>query len=81
MNFGSNKYGEKKFFKLLHYMEPKRKLYSHGLPILLGSFLAYACLGIYYKKMEYDTWMRVYGDFQPVYAPLAGNYHLRYYCQ
>jgi hypothetical protein len=71
MHWGSNKYGQKKIYKLERFLEYKKKIYLGAL-IVIGFNLSYLLLSIYYKKLDHDTWVTSsYGDYVPTYEKLG----------
>jgi hypothetical protein len=78
MYWGSNKYGQKKLYKLERFFVPTR---NNAIAILfiIGGNISYFLLALHYKRLEHDHWMRSYGEFFPLYSKI-GEFTIRSYC-
>jgi succinate dehydrogenase hydrophobic anchor subunit len=79
MIWGSNKYGQKKLYKLDRFLQPRRTMFFTAL-LLISYNLVYLGLALYYKKLEHDIWMNSYGDYFPKYEK-AGVFTVRTFCK
>jgi hypothetical protein len=70
MIWGSNKYGQKKFYKLERFLE-KRNLKYLAFMMILGFNLTYLGLALHYKKLEHDIWMNSFGEYFPMYEKVG----------
>jgi hypothetical protein len=73
--FGTNKYGQKKIYKLERFQQPITKTYVYLLYIV-GFNLGYLGLAAYYNKLKHDIWIDKYGEYVPTYFTL-GNFTVR----
>ena len=70
MNYGTNKYGMKKIYKLERFFEyPNRTIV--GLFFIIGFNLSYLGLALHYKKLDHDIWIHQYGDYVPKYEKVG----------
>lgn len=78
-HFGSNKSGYLKIYKLGQYLERQRT--SLPLGIIFGSFSAIVAVAYYYRRAEFDVWMKnSYGAYIPLTERIGlsyGRYLLR----
>lgn len=79
MIWGTNKYGQKKLYKLDRFSQPKRIMIFIGM-FLFSFNLVYLGFAYYYKKLEHDIWMNSYGDYFPKYEK-AGVFTVRSICK
>lgn len=77
MYWGSNKYGNKKFYKIERFFVPHRNI-GMAVMFIIGANLSYFLIALHYKRLEHDVWMRSYGDYFPFYEKI-GEFTLRSY--